>query len=138
MLKPEEIAKETIKNILRPDMEDFVSNLEDADNCICKVTDFTNSLSELTIRIKPRQGKIQYEMVFRAVEYFEGSLIWIGANFNVATFDETIKMLSAVAQNRNARAEDFGYERYLFNVSNTQSVLVRILAGNVSIREISK
>jgi len=67
-----------------------VLGLENPDEYHCIAIHYRRGHSELLVRVFPNKSDNSepFFLIFQAVEYFEGPLMWWGANFCIATDDE--------------------------------------------------
>lgn len=136
LLTPEEMAKITIDNILRPDMMAFVESLGNPDDYSCRVVSYDRSLSQLWIHLYNPNTNKTYEMIFRSVEYLDAPMIWRGATFHVASFEDSMHILQRVAASRNTTAEDLLFLGCLYYIGKLDAPIARILAWVVQMREL--
>jgi hypothetical protein len=72
-----------------------VLDLENPDEYHCIAIHYRRGHSELLVRVFPNNpDEAEFFLIFQAVEYFEGPLMWSGADFCIATDDESQNFLT--------------------------------------------
>ena len=58
-------------------------DIPDADQCLCRIWDYTIHHPTLTIKVTPPKPQKEFFIVLHLPIYFEGPMLWQGAGFNV-------------------------------------------------------
>lgn len=137
----EYLARESIKHIFTPEINNFVAHLDDPSEYWCTVVDYAFSFTYLTIDVS-RSGRPTFRMGFRTMYYYEGPMRWKGAHFAVGSYEEGMELLGLVGNHWGAPAEAYqeAYQNMgcLYKVSRGDTLITRILAWSVDIGDVSR
>jgi hypothetical protein len=117
-----------------------------AEHCICHVIGYAVSHSTLEIKVgySDRENAIEetHYVGFTSVEFFEGPMSWIGAEFRIADDSQCLALLKKVGRYSDIPDAYLAENFKLFVVSGTTQaktdVEVRILARNGGLYEQNK
>ncbi len=112
---------------------DNVFGVKNPENYECHIKRYDSRLALLEIYTR-KLGQSSEEDVFlsfafNAVEYFEGTMTWIGANFVVASPEECI-LIARKLPNRSDVSERSILDFYDLFVVETPQLQIKILAGS--------
>src|SRR5215475_6243017 len=85
-------SNENIFNVLNPD------------EWTCQLIDYMPSHSQLFFELDRHLPNQSLYLVFQTVEFFEGPLVWKGANFRLGESDECLQLLRVT--DRHLRSKD--------------------------------
>jgi len=112
---------------------DNVFGVENPESYECHVKRYDSRLSYLEIYTRPLdQSSLQesfFSFVFNAVEYFEGTMTWIGANFRIAPPNECIQIARKMPYQHKMTDQEILDFYDLYVVESKQSQ-IKILAGS--------
>lgn len=104
-------------------------NLPDPENWGCQVWGYLKSHSVLIIQLQA-DSETSCFLEFAAVEYFEGSIVWQGANFSLAPPDECLRIIRRTGR-FNSISDDYLLSHLrLFTVNSDSESPIKILAAN--------
>ena len=112
---------------------DNVFGVENPDSYECRVKRYDSRLSYLEIYMRPLdQSSLPesfFSFVFNAVEYFEGTMTWIGANFRIASPAECIHIARKMPYQHKMSDQEI-LDFYDLYVVETNQLQIKILAGS--------
>lgn len=113
-----------------------IFDLPNAENCGCKIIDYTDRHSLLSIQlINPIPDSPKLFIVFAAIYYLEAPISWKGANFELASSDESAVLWRKIYPlESDKRIEQLAkvYKAFIIKTSVTN---VKILAMGQHITE---
>jgi hypothetical protein len=102
---------------------DNIYGIENPDQCICRVQLYIPSHRTLLVTIIHEDRENSY-LSFGGVEYFEGTMGWVGANFKTASLEETEVFFKSLNMTRH-RDNDL---LYIIDSPKTQIKIIAPLA----------
>src|SRR5258706_12948735 len=100
-------------------------NIPNAEQCICRVFLYIHSHSQLAIQVYDSISTSVLYIVFQTVEYVDGPIVWLGANFMIGEPDECIKLLRISHGHRNS-ADHALRERYRLFSAGVDSDIISV------------
>jgi len=112
---------------------DNIFGVNNPENYECHVKRYDSRLALLEVYTRKldqsSEEDIFLSFVFNAVDYFEGTMIWIGANFRVGSPEECVQIARKMP-NRGDAAERSILDFYDLFVVETPQLQIKILAGS--------